>query len=216
VLHISGIRPTWCNCPRLQKVLTANFGVGSRRLFSQLQSTSSYPQPSKEENSPLFAQTSEEKLRREALDSIIRVNQAGEYGAKQIYAGQLAVLGKSDVGPIIKEMQQQELKHLDTFNEYMRKYRARPTAMHPLWNIGAYALGYVTASMGKEAAMACTVAVESAIGNHYNSQLRELGDMGINDPELRQCIKVFRDEELEHLDTGVKYNAQQVSSCVRL
>ena len=130
VLHISGIRPTWCNCPRLQKVLTANFGVGSStatspwlawhclgRLFSQLQSTSSYPQPSKEENSPLFAQTSEEKLRREALDSIIRVNQvnsdksspgslqflqAGEYGAKQIYAGQLAVLGKSDVGPIIK------------------------------------------------------------------------------------------------------------------
>ena len=36
------------------------------------------------------------------------------------------------------------------------------------------ALGFGTALMGKEAAMACTVAVEDAIGTHYSDQLRSL------------------------------------------
>ena len=60
------------------------------------------------------------------------------------------------------------------FDELLPKYRVRPTALIPLWNIAGYALGMGTALMGKEAAMACTVAVEDSIGTHYSDQLRSL------------------------------------------
>ena len=38
----------------------------------------------------------------EMVDRIIRVDHAGEYGADRIYAGQLAVLENTSVGPTIK------------------------------------------------------------------------------------------------------------------
>ena len=38
--------------------------------------------------------------------------------------------------------------------------RSRPTALLPFWHVAGYALGAGTALLGKEAAMACTVAVE--------------------------------------------------------
>ena len=51
--------------------------------------------------------------------------------------------------------------------------------------------------------MACTVAVEESITEHYNDQIRELLK---RDPELHsemiQLLKKFRDEEQEHHDIG--------------
>ena len=38
----------------------------------------------------------------EMVDRIIRVDHAGEYGADRIYAGQLAVLQNTSVGPTIQ------------------------------------------------------------------------------------------------------------------
>lgn len=36
------------------------------------------------------------------LDSMLRVDHAGEYGANRIYAGQMAVLGRTQTGPVIQ------------------------------------------------------------------------------------------------------------------
>lgn len=36
------------------------------------------------------------------FDRIIRVDHAGELAADRIYAGQMAVLGRTDVGPVIQ------------------------------------------------------------------------------------------------------------------
>ena len=36
------------------------------------------------------------------IDKIIRVDHAGEFGANQIYKGQLAVLSKTNVAPVIQ------------------------------------------------------------------------------------------------------------------
>lgn len=105
---------------------------------------------------------------KKALDRIIRVDHAGEYGANQIYAGQMAVLGKTPAGRTIQHMWDQEKDHLKKFEELIPKYRVRPTAFLPLWNVAGYALGFGSALLGKEAAMACTVAVESVITEHYN------------------------------------------------
>ena len=138
--------------------------------------------------------------RRADSDSMIRVDQAGEYGATRIYAGQMAVLrGRSPAAHEIARMASQEQLHLDRFDQLMAQRGVRPTALHPVWNVAGFALGAATALISEEAAMACTDAVETEIDRHYGAQLVELGD---SDPELTADIARFQAEELEHRDTA--------------
>ncbi|RZF38894.1 hypothetical protein LSTR_LSTR012166 [Laodelphax striatellus] len=143
------------------------------------------------------------------ISSMIRVNHAGELGADRIYAGQMAVLGSTPVGPKIQEMWDQEKAHKAKFEELISKYRVRPTVMVPLWNVAGFVLGAGTAMLGSKAAMACTVAVESVIVEHYNDQLRVLMDDPDKNKELLQVIQKFRDDEQEHHDTGLDHGAEQ-------
>ena len=142
----------------------------------------------------------------DTIERIIRVDHAGEYGAKRIYAGQLAILGRSEHGPIIEHMAEQEEKHLKYFEEAIGDRGVRPTALLPLWHAAGFALGAATALMGPKAAMACTVAVEEAIDEHYQAQLNALGD---DEAPLKEAIAEFRAEELEHRDIGLEHDAEQ-------
>ncbi len=137
---------------------------------------------------------------------MLRVNQAGEYGAARIYAGQLAVLGHGPKGPVLRHMAAQEQHHLDTFDRMLSERRVRPTLLSPLWHVAGYALGAATALMGERAAMACTVAVEEVIDEHYAAQLAELGP---DEALLRETIATFRAEEIEHRDTAIAHEAEQ-------
>ena len=143
---------------------------------------------------------------REVLEEIIRVDHAGEYGATKIYDGQIAIFGKdSKLGKTIQHMADQEQKHIEKFNELILEHRVRPTALLPLWNVAGFALGASTALMGEKAAMACTVAVEKVIGEHYQEQLDILGD---DHKDLKKTISKFRDDELEHHDIGIEHDAE--------
>ena len=138
--------------------------------------------------------------RRPDTASMLRVNQAGEYGATRIYAGQMAVLGRgTPASHLVSRMAAQEQRHLDRFNALMAERRVRPTLLQPIWNIAGLALGAATALMSPQAAMACTEAVETEIDKHYAGQLVELGD---TDPELAADIRDFQAEELEHRETA--------------
>ena len=138
--------------------------------------------------------------RRPDTASMIRVDQAGEYGATRIYAGQLAVLRRNcPEARLVARMAAQEQRHLKRFNALMAERRVRPTALQPLWNVAGFALGAATALMSEQAALACTDAVETEIDRHYGSQLAEIGE---GDPELSSDIAEFRAEELEHRDTA--------------
>ena len=139
------------------------------------------------------------------IHSMIRVNQAGEYGAKRIYEGQLAVLGRSEAAPVIKDMLAQEEKHLDRFNALVAERNVRPTVLEPLWHMAGFALGAATAALGRDAAMACTVAVEDVIGAHYAEQAEQLGE---DEKELRNTISDFRDDELHHRDVSLENGAE--------
>ncbi|EFA76328.1 hypothetical protein PPL_10093 [Heterostelium album PN500] len=145
---------------------------------------------------------------RELIERIVRVDHAGEFGASRIYDGQLAVLKNTAVGPLIKEMADQEKEHQAKFDQLIYEKRVRPTVLSPIWNVAGFGLGYVSAMMGKEAAMAVTVAVETVIAEHYNDQLRQLNDNEINDPELKEVIKKFRDDEMEHMHIGIDHDAE--------
>lgn len=62
------------------------FRAESRRCLSSLTSF----EPKREERT------------QQLIDKIIRVDQSGELAADRIYAGQMAVLGRTDVGPTIQ------------------------------------------------------------------------------------------------------------------
>jgi ubiquinone biosynthesis monooxygenase Coq7 len=139
--------------------------------------------------------------------AMLRVDQAGEYGATRIYAGQLAVLRRnSPASKLIARMNGQEQRHLARFNALMAERRVRPTALQPIWNVAGFALGAATALMSERAAMACTDAVETEIDRHYGRQLEELGG---DDPEFAADIKDFRAEELEHRESARQAGAAQ-------
>lgn len=147
-----------------------------------------------------------ELSREEKIERMIRVNQAGEYGAKRIYEGQLAVLGNSADAKVLNDMLAQEEQHLAKFNRLVAERGVRPTALEPLWHAAGFALGAATALLGREAAMACTVAVEDVIGEHYAEQAAELGD---DEPELKATIEDFRRDELHHRDVSLQNGAEQ-------
>lgn len=144
--------------------------------------------------------------RKDLVDAMIRVDHAGEYGAKRIYDGQLAVLGGTPAGAVIAEMAEQEQRHLDHFDDLLVRRRVRPTALSPIWHAAGYALGVGSALLGEKAAMACTEAVESVIDEHYAEQARRLGD---DEAPLRATIEEFRADEQEHHDTALEQGAAQ-------
>jgi len=145
------------------------------------------------------------KSKKNHIDSILRVDHAGETAAAKIYDGQLAVLKNTPVGPTIQHMKDQEQEHLDTFNKLLFENDTRPTALLPLWNVMGFGLGVASAMMGEKAAMACTIAVEEVIGEHYAKQAETLND---DDKELKSTLMKFRDDELDHLETGVEHDGE--------
>jgi 3-demethoxyubiquinol 3-hydroxylase len=136
---------------------------------------------------------------------MVRVNHAGEYGATRIYQGQLDVLGRRGRAGEIRRMAETENRHLARFEELMHERRVRPTILCPLWSVAGYALGVATALLGERAALACTVAIEDVIDEHYREQAEYLADI---DPDLRHTVLSFRDDEIAHRDTALARGAE--------
>ncbi len=137
---------------------------------------------------------------------MIRVDHAGEFGAVRIYAGQLAMLDRLPSAPAIRKMAAKERAHLKTFEKLIADRHVRPTVLMPLWHVTGFALGAATALISEKAAMACTVAVEEVIEEHYAGQAARLGD---DEAELRDLIEEFRGDELEHRDAALARGAEQ-------
>ena len=142
----------------------------------------------------------------EELARMLRVDHAGEYGATRIYEGQLDVLGRGRAAGVIRQMAEAEKRHLARFETLLKERRVRPTLLHPLWNVAGYALGAATALLGEHAAMACTVAVEEVIDEHYRAQAERIGE---EDPALRETILSFRDDEIAHRDLAIAQGAEE-------
>ena len=155
---------------------------------------------------------------RALVERVIRVDQAGEFGAVRIYEGQLAALrwtgrANSDAGRKIAAMARAEREHDKAFGRLLVERRVRPTVLSPLWSVAGFALGAATALMGDKAAMACTVAIEETIDEHYADQAAALGD---DEPELRGTIEKFRAEEIEHKETALASGAEQAPAYATL
>jgi ubiquinone biosynthesis monooxygenase Coq7 len=146
-------------------------------------------------------------MTKDEIAAMIRVDQAGEFGATRIYAGQLAVLGdRAPAGRSIAGMAAQEERHRVAFDRMMAERGVRPTLLTPLWDHAGFALGALTALISPEAAMACTAAIETEIDRHYAEQREALGD---SDPALSATIAEFQAEEIEHRDTALAQGAER-------
>jgi ubiquinone biosynthesis monooxygenase Coq7 len=140
------------------------------------------------------------------VPAMLRVDQAGEYGATRIYAGQLAVLGdRHKSSALIAGMAAQEKQHLAHFDALLAARGVRPTLLQPFWAIAGHALGAATALISPAAAMACTAAIEDEIDAHYSEQLDELGD---GDPPLATSIASFQADERAHRDAAIAAGAE--------
>ncbi|AGZ78696.1 ubiquinone biosynthesis protein [Anaplasma marginale str. Dawn] len=145
-------------------------------------------------------------MRSKSVESMIRVDHAGEYAAVCIYHGQGIVFSRTQDADKIQEMQEHERVHFGYFNNLILQRRVRPTLFLPVWHVAGVALGYVTAMMGKEAAMACTAAVEEVICDHYNGQVAQLDD---SERDLSEKILQFCAEEREHMETAIDCGAEK-------
>ncbi|KAI0811894.1 ubiquinone biosynthesis protein COQ7 [Xylaria sp. FL0064] len=201
--------------------------LGHRRCIATTASsqsdatTTAKPSPSPS-SSPRGRRKPLTKEQRDFLSSALRVNQTGELAATLIYTAQTPPLVNAHphLRPLMAHMYAQEAGHLKTFNSLITRHRVRPTALYPLWSVMATGLGWSTAIMGREAAMACTEAVETEIGEHYNNQIRTLLEMfeqweaegyevGPEFRELTSTLRRIRDEELEHLDHAIEHDAKE-------
>jgi ubiquinone biosynthesis monooxygenase Coq7 len=143
---------------------------------------------------------------RRDIERFLRVDHAGERAAQQIYKGQLAVLANHEMADEIRHMMDQEVEHLETFDHLLNERKVRPSLLDPLWGAAGFTLGVVTAAMGPKAAMACTIAVEEVIGEHYQKQADILGE---DERDLHAIVERFRDEELEHRDIAVDNDGRE-------
>lgn len=155
---------------------------------------------------PMPGQGARERM----IEEMIRVDHAGEFGAVQIYRGQLAVFSRIDnkahTSAVITAMEAGEQEHLETFDRLLAERRVRPTLMAPIWRVAGFGLGAVTALMGERAAHACTEAVEDVIEEHYARQSEKLG--GVDEP-LKDIVDRFRADEIEHKETAIDQGARE-------
>ena len=150
------------------------------------------------------------KTDKKLLEEIIRVDHAGERGASKIYEGQLLALNtikKNDVlKKKIEEMKIHEEEHLEYFKNEIKKRNIKPTIFLPVWDILGVSLGFGSVLLGKTAAMLCTASVEEIIDKHYLNQIDKLEN---DEKKLKEKIKKFRDDEINHKDIAYENGAKK-------
>ena len=99
-------------------------------------------------------------------------------------------------------MKEEEKEHLEYFEKEIQKRKIKPTYLLPLWDLMSVALGFGTAMLGKKATMLCTASVEEVIEEHYQNQLKKLGN---DEKDLKEKIQRFQEDEISH--KNIAYNA---------
>ena len=148
------------------------------------------------------------KTNKTKVEEFIRVDHAGERGAIKIYEGQLLALKTIKQDEVLKnkieEMKEHEKEHLEYFEKEIQKRKIKPTYLLPLWDVMGVTLGFGTALLGKKAAMLCTASVEEVIEDHYQNQLKKLGN---DEKDLKEKIAKFRSDEINHKNIAYEEGA---------
>ena len=152
-----------------------------------------------------------QKTNKQKLEEFIRVDHAGERGAIKIYEGQLLALNTiikdETFKKKIEDMKKHEDEHCSFFENEIKKRNISPTKFLPLWDLLGLGLGFGSTILGKKAAMLCTASVEEVIDEHYLNQINQIKD---DEKKLREKIKKFRQDEIDHKDIAYEKGATKV------
>lgn len=143
------------------------------------------------------------------IQKIIRVDHAGEYGAKRIYQGQLSYPVNQQTTTTIKHMLEQEELHLSYFTNLLLERKIRPTIFMPFWHAIGYTLGKASVMIGPKMAMLITQSIEEVIEQHYQKQIDYLKSHNMEE-ELLTNIKQFQLDEIEHKDIALELGSSEV------
>ena len=138
------------------------------------------------------------------LREIIRVDHAGEYGAQQIYSGQIKFTKDTKFKSLLEHLADEEKEHFEYFENEIKERNIKPTRLLPLWDLLGVGLGFGTTILGKRAAMLCTASVEEVIQEHYADQIKQLE---VDEKKLKDKITKFRDDELNHKNIAYEEGA---------
>ena len=101
-------------------------------------------------------------------------------------------------------MKKHEDEHCSFFENEIKKRNISPTKFLPLWDLLGLGLGFGSTILGKKAAMLCTASVEEVIDEHYLNQINQIKD---DEKKLREKIKKFRQDEIDHKDIAYEEGA---------
>ena len=101
-------------------------------------------------------------------------------------------------------MKTHEDEHCSFFENEIKKRNISPTKFLPLWDLLGLGLGFGSTILGKKAAMLCTASVEEVIDEHYLNQINQIKD---DEKKLREKIKKFRQDEIDHKDIAYEEGA---------
>ena len=101
-------------------------------------------------------------------------------------------------------MKKHEDEHCSFFENEIKKRNISPTKFLPLWDLLGLGLGFGSTILGKKAAMLCTASVEEVIDEHYLNQINQIKDY---EKKLREKIKKFRQDEIDHKDIAYEEGA---------
>lgn len=136
-----------------------------------------------------------------AIDAgrIIKVNHAGEHGAVNIYAGQIAMarLRAPFLLLELSEFKAHEERHRAIFAKELQRRGLSRCRSYVLCGFGGYVLGLLTGLMGARSIATATVAVERVVLRHLQEQLRAIGT---TDPAATIAISAILSEEQHHHD----------------
>jgi len=145
------------------------------------------------------------------LEEIIRVDHSGERGTIKIYEGQLLALKTikkdNNLKDQIEEMKEKEKEHLEYFEKEIYKRKIKPTYLLPLWDLMGVSLGFGTALLGKKATILCTKSVEEVIDEHYQNQLKKIGD---DEKDLKEKIKKFKEDGINLKNSAYNVEATNI------
>jgi 3-demethoxyubiquinol 3-hydroxylase len=138
----------------------------------------------------------------ETAQKILKVDHAGEFGAINIYRAQI-LISKIFNKPYVDTLESflaDEKRHLDTFWKEIQIRKSPKCKSYWLCGLGGYAMGFISALLGKSGVMACTWAVESIVTKHLIEQLAYLQEIG--DKDAYHVVNSIIEDEKLHRDIG--------------
>lgn len=135
------------------------------------------------------------------VERILKLDQAGEYGAIYIYSAQLLIahLFYKTIVSKLEEMISHEKEHYNTFNNLLIARSMEPFQIIKFWAVGGFILGFFTAIIGRKAIWICTDAVETTVLEHLEWQLEFLSK---NDTEAHVAVLSIVADEKSHQEFG--------------